>query len=140
MPRKGKTPDSEIVKAVNRLRKYPEYLKSARNNNLFNQFLDKIGIPITTDNQQEFFEKVRNRINEEQEQIAQVKEETVYQKYVRQPSYKWPTSRQMAEQRAEIVIGKDGKPLTYKSTGLPKYRDIETKQFIPVRKIIEGRM
>ena len=73
--RKGGTPESEVEEAADRMEKYPEHLKSARDSNAWNNFLVNIGVKediVKSDSGSDFWAKVRNKITERQVPIQPI--------------------------------------------------------------------
>lgn len=127
--------EKEIVETASRMRKHPEYLRSARNNSAWTNFLENVlDIQITSDKRANFFEDVRKEIRGTRKEIKL----TDYQKYVTGAGFKRPVLRNLQEANAESVRDKEGVQLRYKSTGLPKYRNKETGRFISIKTIVEG--
>ena len=116
--RKEGTPESEVEEAANRMKKYPERLRSARTSTIWNDFLMDIGIKpeiVKSKSGSDFWDKVRNRVEEKELGI---------------------TYRQAAEHGADIETGifRDAKGrFTKEAKGnipVVSYRSMETGRFV----------
>ena len=104
--RKEGTPESEVEEAANRMKKYPEHLRSARTSTIWNDFLIDIGVkPKIVESKAggEFWNQVREKIY-----TKQLKRRDIYKeaREIGMPSKLARRIRDWSRDRADDAIEK----------------------------------